>query len=90
MTSLYGIIPPAMAWNLHRASAKKRNICGGISVPGGKLTLANIGVCAVAVICGQVVLDVPHLFLQVDPHTLSVRGSPDDLATLSIAVNYKH
>ena len=80
MTSLYGIIPPAMAWNLHRASTKKQNIRGGISVPGGKLTLASIGVCAVAVICGQVVLDVPHLFLQVDPYTLSVRGSPDDLA----------
>ncbi len=90
MTSLYGIIPPAMAWNLHRASAKKRNLHGGIFVPGGKLTLASIGLCAAAVICGQVVLDVPHLFLQVDPHTLLVRGSPDDLATLSIAVNYKH
>lgn len=62
MTSLYGIIPPAMAWNLHRASAKKRNIREGISVPGGKLTLASIGLCAAAVICGQVVLDVPHLF----------------------------
>ena len=90
MTSLYGIIPPAMAWNLHRASAKKRNIRGGISVPGGKLTLASIGLCAAAVICGQVVLDVPHLFLQVDPHTLLVRGSLDDLAALSIAVSYKH
>lgn len=90
MTSLYGILPPAMAWNLHRVSAKKRHIRGGICVPGGKLTLASIGVCAVAVIWSQVVLDVPHLFLQVDPHTLSVTGSPDDLATLRIAVNYKN
>lgn len=64
MTSLYGVIPPIMAWGLQNSdlsspetkSEHKNSLI--VSLLGDRITLATVGACAVAVIVGQVMLDV--------------------------------
>ncbi|XP_024522062.1 uncharacterized protein LOC112343198 [Selaginella moellendorffii] len=57
MTTLYGVLPPVMAWGLAKES-------GNSQYPGGRNwitkrgTLAVTGVCACGIIAGQLILDL--------------------------------
>uniref|UniRef100_A0A7I4EGB4 Uncharacterized protein n=1 Tax=Physcomitrium patens TaxID=3218 RepID=A0A7I4EGB4_PHYPA len=76
MTSLYGVIPPIMAWSLLNSShdiieetstVQNSKASQNTSLLGGRITLATIGACAVAVIAGQVALDLypPALYTMI-------------------------
>ncbi|CAM6034823.1 unnamed protein product [Sphagnum compactum] len=99
MTSLYGVIPPAMAWTLHRSgsllSERSKEVLEPkpsqqpIVVPGGKLTLAGIGACACVVILGQIVLDLPELSTGTDPNlVLTTVGHEENLLNANTYVNH--
>ncbi len=99
MTSLYGVIPPAMAWTLHRSgtllSERSKEVLEPkpsqqpIVVPGGKLTLVGIGACACVVILGQIVLDLPELSMGTDPNlVLTTVGHEENLLDANRYVNH--
>ncbi|KAG0558976.1 hypothetical protein KC19_10G069300 [Ceratodon purpureus] len=69
MTSLYGVIPPIMAWSLQDSSnsntgaettVETQKSGQSMPIPGGRIALATVGACAVAVIVVQVVDDFPQ------------------------------
>lgn len=61
MTSLYGVIPPLMAWGLQNSSNNLEEGSHDRSMSrllGDRATLATVGACATAIIVGQVMLDI--------------------------------
>jgi len=64
MTSLYGVIPPIMAWGLRNSSLSNPEAKATQKTSQSmfdRITLAAVGACATAVIVGQVMIDLPQL-----------------------------
>eukprot|EP01018_Ginkgo_biloba_P031183 Gb_01719 [translate_table: standard] len=58
MTTLYGIFPPAMVWALNVSNDKlPSGASSTLVVPGGRVALAGIGICACGIILEQLFLD---------------------------------
>lgn len=69
MTSLYGVIPPIMALSLQNSNLSNpeakttsgmQKTFQSMSLLGDRVTLATVGACAMAVIVGQMMLDLPQ------------------------------
>jgi hypothetical protein len=96
MTSLYGVIPPIMAWSLQDSSLSSpeaettvevQSSSQSMSLPGGKIALATVGACAVAVIAVQVVDDLSQSSTSSGTPTVVVAKFEQENLTPSIIVN---